>query len=278
MGNVWKAIKKHQAEEKLSQAGQKNEKKPAATALPAQAAAGEPLARPEELLVAPVDGKDYPAVLMAHHDRGGRVAEQYRTLRTNLLAQHVDAGFCMLVTSAEVGEGKTVTSSNLALVLAEFQDRRTLIADCDLRKGTVAKLLKGKTSPGMADLLRNEGTLKDAVQRTFYPNLFFISAGQVDQQEVGKLVGQPEFHEIVGKLRREYDYVLLDTPPVNSLSDAGILGRAVGEALLVVRLNKTHRESVERAIRLLHAANVKIGGIVLTHQKYFIPGYLYQYS
>lgn len=276
MGNVWKAIKKHQAEEVV----QTQRKREAPTDLPATAAAErtEAAVQPEQPFVVSADCKDYPAILMAHHDRGGRIAEQYRTLRTNLLARHSDAGFCTLITSAEVGEGKTLTAANLALVLAEFQDRRTLIVDGDLRKGRIDKLFRGQACPGIADLLRGAATLKEVVQPTAYSNLSFVSAGQADQQEVGRLVGQPELHEVVSEMRREYDYVLFDTPPVNSVSDAGIVGQAIGEALMVVRLNKTHRGSVDRAIRLLHAANVKIGGIVLTHQKYYIPGYLYRYS
>jgi Mrp family chromosome partitioning ATPase len=84
--------------------------------------------------------------------------------------------------------------------------------------------------------------------------------------------------EIVSELRRQYEYVIFDTPPINVASDAGILGKAVGDALLIVRMNKTGRESVEEAIRLLHAANVKLPGIILTHHpKYDIPNYRYRY-
>ena len=91
-------------------------------------------------------------------------------------------------------------------------------------------------------------------------------------------MGQPELDEIVNELRRQYDYILFDTAPVNTVSDAGMLGQVVGQAVLVARMNKTPRESVDRAIRLLHAANVKIAGIVLSHQEYYIPGYLYRYA
>jgi receptor protein-tyrosine kinase len=229
-------------------------------------------------VLAPSGTNGYSPALVPHHDRGGATAEEYRALRTNLLAQYSDERFCLLVTSAEAGEGKTVSSLNLALVLAERQERRTIIIDADLRKRTIANLLHISNTPGLADILRGTARLDDVIQPTAYPNLFVIPAGQSKQAEVGELLGGPELEESVTELRRRYDYVLFDTPPITVASDAGMLGRATREALLVVRMNKTRRESVDRAIGLLHAANVKPVGMILTHQRYYIPNYLYRYS
>jgi polysaccharide biosynthesis transport protein len=220
----------------------------------------------------------YSQVLMAHHDRGGAIAEEYRALRTNLLAQYPDERFCLLVTSAEAGEGKTVSTLNLSLVLAERQERRTIVVDGDLRKRTVAGLLHIDNAPGLTDVLRGAKRIADVIRPTAYPNLFVIPAGQSKQAEVGEILGRPELEEAVNELRRSYDYVLIDTPPITIASDAGMLGRTAGEALIVVRMNKTRRESVDRAIGLLHAANVKPVGMILTHQRYYIPNYLYRYS
>jgi len=278
VANVWDAMKKHQAEQVAGAAPQQppGDEAPAADSgqgrPPAAAQAGGRTALGQVIL------NGYSPALVAHHDRGGRVTEEYRGLRTNLLAQYPDERFCLVVTSAEVREGKTVTCLNLALVLAERQERRTVVVDCDLRKRTVAALMKVKNTPGMADLLRGTARLDDVAQATPYRNLFVVPAGQAAKDEVGEILGRPELEEIVNELRRRYDYVLFDTPPVSIASDAGMVGRATHEAILVVRMNKTHRESVDRAIRLLHAANVKPVGLVLTHQKYYIPNYLYRYS
>ncbi len=268
MARVWEAYKKHQAE------------KPSATKSDGPVAGSSPkvLEHTEQPLIVSPSSDGYSAVLTAHHDRGGRITEQYRALRTNLLAKYAEERFATVITSAEVGEGKTVTCLNLAFVLAELPERRTVVVDCDIRKTKVAALLRAKNSPGMADLLRSTTTLAEVIQPTAYPNLFLIPAGQAKQDEVGELMGRPELDEIVNELRRQYDYILFDTPPVNTVSDAGMLGGIAGQALLVVRMNKTPRESVDRAIRLLHAANVKIAGIVLSHQEYYIPSYLYRYA
>ena len=274
MGNVSDAMKKHQAEQAAKAAAGGPEPAPAE-----DAAQPEPTPQPKRPhRHSPVILNGYSPKLVAHHQRGSRLAEEYRELRTSLLAQYKDERFCLLVTSADRAEGKTLTCLNLAIVLAERREFRTAIVDCDLRKGKVASLLQSEKGPGMADLLRGTAALDDVLQPTSYPNLVVVPAGQAEAEEIGELLGKQELEEIVGQLRRDFDHVLLDTPPVNEVSDARVIGRAAREALVVVRMYKTHRESVDEALRLLHSANVKPVGLVLTHQRYPIPSYLYRYS
>jgi capsular exopolysaccharide synthesis family protein len=289
VANVWDAMKKHDTEHGAAAPAPPPppavpEPPPAPTGVhDAMEAAGiDVTAVPRKLssasVLSPAHSNGYSQALVPHHDRGGATSEEYRALRTNLLAQYSDERFCLLITSAEAGEGKTVSTLNLSLVLAERQERRTIIIDADLRKRTVASLLRIDNAPGLADVLRGQVRLDEVIRPTAYPNLFVVPAGQSKQNEVGELLGRPELEEAVTELRRSYDYVLFDTPPITIASDAGMLGRAAREALLVVRMNKTHRESVDRAIGLLHAANVKPVGMILTHQRYYIPNYLYRYS
>jgi capsular exopolysaccharide synthesis family protein len=294
MANVWEAMKKRQAEMQAAKA------KPAADA-PAPApeqpsqdeAAPDAQPGPETAPVAPDSrrargpavgltgedrSEDYPDLLIAHHDRGGQIAEEFRALRTSLLAKNTEDRLCVLVTSAASGEGKTVTCANLGVVLAERTDRVTIIVDADLRKGRLARLLQAGDGPGLSEMLRGEAQLADCVMSTPYPNLFFLPTGKAEPGQVGELLGRPELEEIVRELRKEYDYVIFDTPPINSTADAGSLGSVVGEAIVVVRMNKTRRESVDKAISLLHAANVETSGLVLTHRRYHVPNYLYRYA
>ena len=265
MGNVFDAMKKHQAEQAAKAAAGGPEPAPAAAAAQPEPTP-EPQRRHRHARVI-LDG--YAPQLVAHHQRGSPLAEEYRELRTNLLAQYKDERFCLLVTSAKPEEGKTVTCLNLGIVLAERQEYRTAVVDCDLRerKRKIASLLRSEQGPGMADLLRGTATLEDVLQPTSYPNLLVVPAGQAETEEVGELLGKQELEEIVGRLRRDFDHVLLDTPPVNVVSDAGIIGRAVREALLVVRMYGTDRDTVDEAIRLLHSANVKPVGVILTHHQ-----------
>ena len=278
MANVLEAMKKHQAETAVATKQQPEGAERVAEGPPAHRPDRSPEPAKAAKVAHAVGKADYAGVLLAHHDRGNPITEEYRALRTSLLAQSPNGELCFLVTSSDPDEGKTVTCLNLGLVLTERGDRRTVVVDCDLRKGTMARLLRAPGSPGMAEVLRGTASLRDVVQPTLYSSLFFIAAGQTGDGEAGELVGRPEMEEIVGELRRQYDHVIIDTPPINRLADAGTIGRSTGEALLVVRMNKTHQESVETAIRLLHAANVKLSGLVLTHQKYHLPRYVYQYS
>jgi capsular exopolysaccharide synthesis family protein len=236
-----------------------------------------PLPGPAQLGSVPDNGK-IADVLKAHHERGGAITEEYRTLRTSLLAQSPDERFCYMVTSANPKEGKTVTCTNLALVMAERLDMTTVIVDCDLRKRTLADLLGAKQTPGVAELLTGQAQLDQIVQPTCYPNLFLIPAGDATFEKVGEITTNREMEDLVNELRKQYDYVIFDAPPINGLSDAGMLGRIVGQALVVVQMNRTRKESVEKAIRLLHAAHCKVAGMVLTHRKYHIPSYIYKYA
>jgi len=288
VGNVYDAMKKFKAE----QAAQASAGQDRSAPLGQTAGADQPDVVDAEAPRRPrrprLRTNGYARELVAYCDRGGRLAEEYRALRTNLLARYDDNRFCMLVTSAEAAEGKTVTCLNLAFVLAELPDRRTIIIDCDLQKGNMNTLLDMPPTPGLADVLRGEAAAEDAIHETACENLFVMPSGEVEQEEVGELLSRPELEELIQALRREYDYVLLDTPPIRvagakrqhgrsiSYSTAGILGRTAKDAVLVVRMNKTRRESIDAAIRQLQSANVRPVGLVLTHQRHVIPEFLYR--
>ncbi len=267
MGNVWEAMKKSEAEQERRAV----EQPPAPPAAPA----GQPTVPARTVSASGAASNNYSPALATHHDRGGTIAEEYRSLRTHLMAIYPEERFCLVVTSAVGGEGKTVTTLNLGLTLAERQERRTIVIDADMRKGKVAEYLQADPSPGLADLLRGGNDLPDVIRKTVYPNLFYVPSGMAGKEEVGELVARPELHELIARLRREYDYVLFDSPPVNPVADAAVLSRAVGDALVVVRMNKTDREETDRAIRVLRAANVKVSGLVLTHRRYFMSSYRY---
>ena len=286
MGNVYDAMRKHEREE----AGKGPPDPPAAPTEPqpqptATTTDTSVLRRPYQPRIGT---NGYAPELVAYCNRGGRLAEEYRALRTNLLAQYEHDRFCTLVTSAEAGEGKTITCLNLGFVLSELPDHRTIVVDCDLHKGSMHRLMGMPIEPGVADVLRGQATLDEVVRSTTCENLFVIPSGKVDQDEVGHLLSRPELEELIRILRRDYDYVLLDTPPIRvagsmrrygrsiSYSTAGILGRTAKDAILVIRMNKTRRESIEAAIRQLASANVRAVGVVLTHQRHHIPEFLYR--
>jgi capsular exopolysaccharide synthesis family protein len=270
MGKVWDALKKHEDEQSQKQASVKSEAvKEQPHLIPAQ----EETVTPASCF----NGKGYSPILVSYQDPGGIYAEQYRSLRTNVLAKPQQKSCCLLITSAEAKEGKTVTTLNLAFVLAELPDIRVLVVDGDLRKADLTTLLRVHKTPGLVDFLRGASTLKEVIQPTLCPNLDVISSGVAHRNELGEILSRIPTSKIISDLRRQYDCVLIDTPPVSGVSDTGVWGRAVGEALMIIRMNKTHRESVQRSIGLLRAADVKILGLFLTYQKSYVPKYLYRY-
>ncbi len=222
------------------------------------------------------EARRYSPVVVAWHDRAGDLTEQYRALRTSLLAQYASDRFSLLVTSAEQGEGKTVTCVNMGFVMAERYERSTIIVDGDLRRGGVASMLGLKSAPGLAEVLRKTSTLDAVIQPTVCANLSVITAGDAATEDVANLLSSGQMTATLQELQRRYDYVLLDCPAVSMLADVGMLGRMGCEALLVVRMNRTRRETVNRAIRMLQVVNVRMAGMVLTHQKFYIPGFLYK--
>lgn len=284
MANVWDAMKKHQVEEAAkAQAEQPRPSgnqgaesaPPPASPVAAQMPAGRRAMRSAPRHGASTNGDQYSELILAHNAPGSSISEEYRALRISLTAHCEDGKFCYVITSSDPGEGKTVTCANLAVMLAEQEDRRTIVVDGDLRKGRLGALFGKDRAPGLADILKGEVSAEQAIQSTIYPNLSILPSGGAGTHEVGELLVRPELEDLVMQLRRTYDHVIFDSPPINGPPDAGMIGHATGRAIVVVRMNKTHRESVKQAICLLHAAKVEVNGIILTHRAFVIPSFLY---
>jgi len=259
------ALKKYQAEQ--ARAEQAAMGVPLAAPVFAPSPPASPRLAPPSVVVPACPGTlVLSETLLPHHDRGGRIADAYRALRTNLLARCGEQGFCSLVTSARPGEGKTLTAANLALVLAECVTQNVLLIDADLRRPRVAGLMGLPSAPGLAEWIRGEATLRQVLQPTTYKNLSVIAAGSASPGDVAELLARPPVHTLLAEAKRLFTHVLIDTPPIH-LSDVGTLGQVCRQALLVVRAGRTRQEDVTRAVALLHAANIQPAGMVLTGER-----------
>ena len=131
----------------------------------------------------------------------------------------------------------------------------------------------------MLQLLRGEvENIDDAIHSSVYKNLDVIPAGGRDSLHSTELLSSPAMTQIIDRLRDKYDHIFIDSPPVVSVTDAAILGAMCDETIMVVRLNKTPTDIVDRAKRLLRANNCEVTGVILTHLKLHMPRYLYRYS
>lgn len=215
--------------------------------------------------------------ILTYYQPKGAIAEQYRTLRTNLKRlnkeNHVKA---VILTSSIHNEGKTITSVNLAVAMTYEIDRKILLVDCDLRKGYMHMLLGMENNVGMAEYLVSKATLEQIIRKTQIAGLDFISCGAVPVNP-SELLGSKKMVEFLNIVKQNYDFIIMDTPPIIPLTDAAVLGEIVDGVVLVVQAGRTKREVVKQSELLLTQADCNILGFVLTNVEYYIPSYYYKY-
>jgi succinoglycan biosynthesis transport protein ExoP len=204
--------------------------------------------------------ENFPVLREPH----GAAAENFRTLRTSLalLAPSIDRR-SFLFTSAVPGEGKSFCASNYAIALAQ-QGLRTLLIDADMRLPALQAIFF-EAQPqhvGLADVLLDRVPLAEAARATNPPKLFVLTAGLRPKQPAELLAG-PRFGELIRLAMEQYDRVVIDTAPVNAVSDTLLLVRAVQAVVLVVHAARTSRKAVARAHLKLTDAGAPLAGLVL---------------
>ncbi|MDC0702640.1 CpsD/CapB family tyrosine-protein kinase [Priestia sp. AB] len=204
--------------------------------------------------------------LLAHNSPKDPVAEQYRTIRTNIQFSNTDQDIKSIVlTSTGPGEGKSTTASNLATVYAQ-QGLRVLLIDADLRKPTAHYTFRLENHVGLTNVLTKQSTLGQAVQGTEVPELFLLTSGPIPPNPA-ELLASNNMTELLKEMKEEFDMVIFDTPPVLAVADAQILANQVDGSILVVSSGKTDKEAAVKAKELLLKANAKVLGAVLNNRK-----------
>ena len=188
--------------------------------------------------------------------------EAYKSLRTSVRFALRDNGckrLCM--TSAMASEGKSITMLNLAISVA-MDGQRVLLIDADLRRPSQARMLMEKATPGLSNVLAGMVSPEEAIRPELYPNLDVLFSGDVPPNP-SELLGSDRMRELIEEMSKEYDYILVDTPPVILVSDAAIVANLVDGVLLLVRQGKSKKEELKRAIANLELAGITPMGIVL---------------
>jgi len=213
--------------------------------------------------LAPTPPWDVHHTVVAHTDRSGSITEQYRAVRTWLL-RRVTTGEkpCLAITSSVPREGKTVTTANLAVTMAEVRHMRVLVVDGDLRQGALARLYRAPNTPGLADVLAGRVSLADTIQETPLGNLSFLPAGVCHDLNPTELLNSTTAAHVFDEIRDRYHYVLVDTPPVQRLSDVGVIGALCSGVLMVVRMHKTPAHHVRQSVHWLQSNNLPVTGCV----------------
>jgi capsular exopolysaccharide synthesis family protein len=173
--------------------------------------------------------------------------EQYRKLAAVLHQAQVDRGIkSVMIASAFSGEGKTLTSANLALTLSESFRRRVLIVDADLRRPTLHDVFQIPNLEGLSDGLKSKEPRKMPLV-PITPNLWLLPGGRPDADPVGGLTSQRMKH-ILDQAQERFDWVLLDTPPVMLMTDGSLVAAMVDTVLLVVAARRTPYSPIQRTV------------------------------
>jgi capsular exopolysaccharide synthesis family protein len=221
-------------------------------------------------------GQSNPDALVAEVDPRSAAAEAYRTLRTNIRFAGLDNPCrTIVVTSATPGEGKTTTVANFSIVAAQG-GARVCVIDSDLRRPALHKLFGLTNTSGLTTVLLQGGPLSSVSQATRIPNLSIVASGPIPPNPA-ELVASHRMHECLESGKEEFDLVLLDSPPVSSVSDALALSAQCDGVILVVRSGKIAHSLVRRTVEQIESVKGRILGVVLNSADLRRDGYYYDY-
>ena len=202
-----------------------------------------------------------PEDLVTVHDPNGFAAEAYRMLRTNLFYAVVDSPpKVIVVTSANPREGKSTTTANLGVTLAQA-GKNVLVLDCDLRRPRQHHLFGVHNATGLVDILTGGKT--EEVWREPIPGLRLICAGPPPPNPA-ELLSSRRLAEFLGEMRQRFDYVLVDTPPVG-VSDSAVLAANGDGVLLVLDSQRTRKGAVRQAVRGLQSVGANVLGTIMNN-------------
>lgn len=219
-----------------------------------------------------MDAADKAQIVVNNADR--QVAEAFLTLHSSLrLKDESKAAKCILITSTIPGEGKSFTTTNLALTFAAHGEK-VVVVDCDLRKPNVHKSFRMENLKGVIDVCAGKAAIGDVVMKNVQPNLDVIPAGGRAKNPT-QILNSKSFEIMLSDLRKTYDRVFIDTPPLAAVSDALIILPLVDGSIFTIFFNKVRRKAAQFAAKRLLEANVPNFGAVLNGLNLAVSGYYY---
>lgn len=230
-----------------------------------------------------VDLKNREHIL--YSDSSFVVTEAIKAVRTNLIFTVAKEEKPIIsITSAYMGEGKSTVCANVALAFAE-SGFKTLIIDADMRKPTINKFFKIRSSPGLSDLLGGI-TKESTILNTSYKNLYILPSGTIPPNP-SELLTSERMSLLLGELREKFDYIFIDTPPVLIVTDAITLANKVTGTVIAVKQNYSRTNDVKEAVDLFRNIDLEILGFVFNNYnmetksrrgRYGSYGHAYEYT
>ncbi len=201
------------------------------------------------------------------------ITEQYRQIRTSIQFSSVDKTIKSIVlASAQSGEGKSTTASNLAIVLAQ-QGNQVLLVDADLRKPSIHYAFRVSNIDGLTNVLTKEVELDSAIKQTDIHNLSLLTSG-AKPPNPSEILSSNSMETLMGKLKEMFDFVIYDTPPALAVTDSQVLANKCDGVILVVASGKTNRELALKSLDVLkqaraHILGAVVNGIELSKKEYY---------
>jgi capsular exopolysaccharide synthesis family protein len=223
-----------------------------------------PLPRPFLSQNAPVSPDAVSSQIVAFHHPTSPIAEQYRSVRTRLLTSNpAGSARVLAVTSGVRREGKTITVANLGFSLAELRHLRVAMVDLDFRQRGLSSLFGVSDRPGMAEVLRGEKPLADVCLPVVRGNLYFIPAGNPGDVSPSELLAGGRAVALFRELTDRFHHNLVDTPPMHTVADIGMIAPLCHSVMIVIRMNRTPEPVLRRCVKMLQANHISIIGCVL---------------
>lgn len=192
------------------------------------------------------------------------ISEDIRTIRTNLEFSLVDDAKTIMITSSVPGEGKSFISSNLAAAFAQ-NNKKTLLMDCDMRLGRAHKIFEVSNKKGLSNLiikLDDDTAYEEYIQKTDVKNLFVLPRGMVPPNP-SELLSSKRFVKLIKDLKKVFDHIILDSVPVNGLSDALVISKVADKVIIVSRYGKTDIADLENTKKSLDNVGANLAGVVI---------------
>lgn len=213
---------------------------------------------------------------------GFQIKESYKKARTNIAYSIVKKGCKMIsFTSSAKSEGKTITSVNIAIALAQQVDTKVLIIDCDLRRPRVQSVLEIPVNKGITNYLNFECEISDIIYNSKMDNLDAICCGTIPPNP-SELLASDNMKDLIKELSNKYDYIIFDTPPIGVVIDALPIIKQTDGVVVVVRDNVTDITDYKKTIEILERSEANIIGVIFNDvepvgKRKYGGGYRYGY-
>ncbi|WP_377887493.1 CpsD/CapB family tyrosine-protein kinase [Alkalihalobacillus sp. R86527] len=215
--------------------------------------------------------------LLTHQNPKSPIAEQYKTIRTNIQFAAIEEDMrSIMISSSGPMEGKSTTIANLGVVMAQ-QGKKVLIVDADLRKPTVHYTFRTMNTRGITNVLTRQAELKEVTYETEVPNLEVLTSGPIPPNP-SELLGSKAMDKLIEEALTIYDLILFDCPPILAVADSQIIANKVQGTVLVVSSETTEKEAAVKAKERLESASSKLLGVVLNRKKMKEGSYYYYYA